>query len=440
MNPMRQKFRLYFRFYFQSIPPIAYPMPPKLSRVSDVRLPEKVKKEFKKLCEAFDMSPDDVSACVERVKEHVNKPIVDGKTPLFCAVESAAQDLSLIQVKHHFCVSCYDHNIYQALLSLKDVQVDAPSDPNGDTPLIFALKSRRNDLVELLLSTRADPCKCNDSGVSALRIAATEPDSAVVFESVLRASSREGVKIKTETGVADTTLLHLAATEACTDQLKLLLQTHPELCSAKDDVRFTPNSCKIHFNLFQVTFIQVERTPLHAASEAGSIHCVKALLKASANIEAIDCEGNTPMHLALAAETLNDGVIAALKAAGCNMTAKNLMGLTCADVEELRKEVAADIAAKEEKLREEVKEKQGKKKEEKLAELRDFLETEAELDAASIEALMITGHVGSMDALVKLCDSDDRLVKLMKAPKTAKRLQAAVRFRMCGPRVILYYC
>jgi hypothetical protein len=78
-------------------------MPPKLSRVSDVRLPEKVKKEFKKLCEAFDMSPDDVSAGVERVKEHVNKPIIDGKTPLFCAVESAAQDLSLAQVIYH-CV------------------------------------------------------------------------------------------------------------------------------------------------------------------------------------------------------------------------------------------------------------------------------------------------------------------------------------------------
>jgi hypothetical protein len=73
-------------------------MPPKLSRVSDVRLPEKVKKEFKKLCEAFDLSPDDVSAGVERVKEHVNKPIIDGKTPLYCAVESAAQDLSLVQV------------------------------------------------------------------------------------------------------------------------------------------------------------------------------------------------------------------------------------------------------------------------------------------------------------------------------------------------------
>ena len=133
------------------------------------------------------------------------------------------------------------------------------------------------------------------------------------------------------------------------------------------------------------------------------------------------------MHLALASETLNDGVIAALKAAGCSMAAKNSMGLTCADVEDLRKEVAADIAAKEEKMREEVKEKKEKKKEERLVELRDFLETEAELDASSIDALVNTGHVGSMDGLVKLCDSDDRLLKLMKTPKAAKRLQAAVK-------------
>ena len=54
------------------------------------------------------------------------------------------------------------------------------------------------------------------------------------------------------------------------------------------------------------------------------------------------------------------------------------------------------------------------------------METEAELDASSIDALVNTGHVGSMDALVKLCDSDDRLLKLMKTPKAAKRLQAAV--------------
>ena len=66
------------------------------------------------------------------------------------------------------------------------------------------------------------------------------------------------------------------------------------------------------------------------------------------------------MHPALASETLNDGVITALKSAGCSMTAKNSMGLSCADVEDLRKEVAADIAAKEEKMREEVKEKKEK--------------------------------------------------------------------------------
>jgi ankyrin repeat protein len=132
------------------------------------------------------------------------------------------------------------HVFRQALLSLKDVQVDAASDPNGDTPLMFALKSHREDLVDLLLRARANPCKCNDSGLSALRIAATDPDCAVVFESVLRASGKEGVVVKTESGTADTTLLHLAAFEACTDQLKLLLHTFPELCSAKDDVRLTP--------------------------------------------------------------------------------------------------------------------------------------------------------------------------------------------------------
>jgi ankyrin repeat protein len=200
-------------------------MPPKLARVADVRLPEKVKKEFKKLCDAFDMSADDIATSVERVKEHVNKPVIDGKTPLFCAVENAAQDFSLVQ----------------ALLSLDNVQVDvdAPSDPLGDTPLIFAIKAGRDDLAEMLLRAGADPCKCNDSGVSALQIAATECDRAAVFESVLRAGSKSGGRVQTPSS-SDTTLLHLAASEACTDQLRLLLQTYPELASAPDHVHPPP--------------------------------------------------------------------------------------------------------------------------------------------------------------------------------------------------------
>lgn len=196
-------------------------MPPKLARVADVRLPEKVRKEFKKLCDAFDPSPSDVAASVERVKEHVNKPVVDGKTPLFCAVESATQDLTLVQ----------------ALLSIQDVEVnvDAPSDPDGDTPLIFALKSCRNDLVDMLLRAGADPCQCNDSGVCALHIGAMQSDCAAVFESLLRTGSKCGGRINTSSAPA-TTLLHVAASESCTEQLKLLLTTFPELVDATDAV------------------------------------------------------------------------------------------------------------------------------------------------------------------------------------------------------------
>jgi hypothetical protein len=136
------------------------------------------------------------------------------------------------------------------------------------------------------------------------------------------------------------------------------------------------------------------------------------------------------MHLALASEAPSDDVIAALKAAGCSMVAKNAMGLTCAEVEGIRSELAADAAAKAQQIKGDVKERRDKKKEEKMADLRDFLETEAELDAPSIEALLAAGHIGSIDALVKLCDSDDRLRKVVKVPKVAKRLQAAVRLSM----------
>ena len=176
------------------------------------------------------------------------------------------------------------------------------------------------------------------------------------------------------------------------------------------------------------TPLQVDRTPLHVASESGAVHCVKVLIAASANIDAADCEGNTPMHLAQAAEQLNKGVIAALKAAGCNMSVENAMGVTCSEVADIRAELDKDMKNDVAAQKEEHKERKEKKKEAMIAELRDFLETEAELDHASIEAILTAGNVGSMDALVKLCDRDERLLKVIKAPKAAKRLQAAVRF------------
>jgi ankyrin repeat protein len=380
--------------------------------VSNERLPEKIKKEFKKLCEAFDPSPEDISASVERVKDHVNKPIVDGQTPLYVAVANVAQDLALVQ----------------ALLSVKDAAVDAKSDPDGDTPLICALKSGRDGVADILLRAGADPCVCNDLGVNALRIAATTADRAVVFESVLqsalRSSGRDCVKLKTESGTADTSLLHLAASESCADQLILLLKSFPDLASACDYVNAPP--CVLLPP--PPTPLQVDRTPLHVASEFGAIHCVKALIAASANVDAADCEGNTPMHLAQAAEQLNKDVIAALKAAGCTMSAKNALGVTCSEVADIREELAKDMVKDIAAQKEEHKERKEKKKEAMIAELRDFLETEAELDHTSIEAILTAGNVGSMDALVKLCDKDERLLKVIKAPKAAKRLQAAVRF------------
>ena len=204
-------------------PPPPPPMPPKLSRVSDVRLPPPVIKDFKNLCQSFDMSPDAIAASVARVGPHVNKPLINGQTPLFFAVVNAAnasQDLALVH----------------ALLSRDDVQVDAASDPDGDTPLISAVAAGRGDLVDVLLRAGADPCACNDAGDSALCKAATNPDRSEVFERLLQVAGRKGVEIKRKNGGKGTTLLHLAAEEECVAQLQLLLQSFPELASALDDV------------------------------------------------------------------------------------------------------------------------------------------------------------------------------------------------------------
>lgn len=54
---------------------------------------------------------------------------------------------------------------------------------------------------------------------------------------------------------------------------------------------------------------QFINTPLHTASMAGNVDCVRLLLEAGADVNAQNMDGSTPLHHAFYCENLNEQVV-----------------------------------------------------------------------------------------------------------------------------------
>lgn len=81
------------------------------------------------------------------------------------------------------------------------------------------------------------------------------------------------------------------------------------------------------------------RTPLFLAAAAGSLQAVEMLLEAKADPRAVDADGNSPTHFALA--YANAAIAAALTKEGANLEACNKGEQTPQDVAGLRASVAS---------------------------------------------------------------------------------------------------
>ncbi|CAN6231698.1 unnamed protein product [Urochloa humidicola] len=137
------------------------------------------------------------------------------------------------------------------------VDVNA-SDDSGDTPLAYAVRSRTLDIVQYLLDHDANPDKPNGKGSTCLHLAAAGGNCDIV-----KALLSKGANVDSfcHTG----TPLHMAAFSKQDGAMKILLDHGAD--------------CNKVFNTVC--------TPLFVALTAGSLKCVKLLIKAGADVKGI---------------------------------------------------------------------------------------------------------------------------------------------------------
>ncbi|KAL8949422.1 MAG: hypothetical protein Q9222_004474 [Ikaeria aurantiellina] len=227
---------------------------------------------------------------------------------------------------------------YAALLGLYECAeelLDAGADIESvggqyQRPLLAAIGSGEDELVDLLLKRGANPNVQNGAG-TALRIA-MGLDQCLIFKRLLQAGA--DLEARDETG---STPLHWAIWHGHKDCLRLLLDRGVDI-EARDNV----NSTALHRAIFhgRDDFVRVllERganleaqdnehsTPLHWAIQDRSRDCLSLLLDHGANVEARDASGNTPLHLAIV-WSKRDYVLLLLDK-GANTEARNDRGRT----------------------------------------------------------------------------------------------------------------
>ncbi|CAM9818886.1 unnamed protein product [Ectocarpus sp. 12 AP-2014] len=176
----------------------------------------------------------------------------------------------------------------------------------GETPLFRAVQWRHLEAVKALLAAGANP---NMSGNNeTVLFASISSDISEIHWGVLRALLESGAKVNAANDDSDTPL-HAAA------------NCHPWAVDAlvRLGAKVVPDS-----NGW---------TPLHAACSFHNLKTVAALLRHGSAINALDQNGNTPLHMAVRAEAGDNGgskleLLGMLLSAGADQLAKNNDGDT----------------------------------------------------------------------------------------------------------------
>lgn len=190
------------------------------------------------------------------------------------------------------------------------VLLDAGADPNkgtrnGDTPLSVACRLGLISIVQLLLRDGKGLQINNRSplGETPLYIAATE-GHCTILRMLLE---QKGIDVNMAEG-SGYTPLHIAVQNGHTDVVQGLLDAGADNVTAMNGL--TPLCISILSHDFIIArrilmakpetschVSHIDRsTPLHRASERGSIDIVRALIEYGADISRKDCFGQTPLH------------------------------------------------------------------------------------------------------------------------------------------------
>ena len=201
------------------------------------------------------------------------------------------------------------------------------------TPLFVATEFGKLDVLQYLISKGAAPDHRDASGVSPLYRAAKLPNAKAV-EMLLQQDV--SLDVRSRTNPEEATLAHLARGELLAELLEkgapvrsveeleyTALHAHG---GSAEDVRLLLE----HGANPNVREPRTGRTPLFEAGAAGNLKALNDLLKAGADVNAQDFEGDTVLHRAAYGD--NTELIKWLLRHGANPKIKNVNGKTAGDI------------------------------------------------------------------------------------------------------------
>lgn len=195
----------------------------------------------------------------------------------------------------------------------------AADDPDGTTPLHWAVRANDADAVRRLLRSGANPDAANRYGVTPLSLAATN-GSAALIQALLQAGAHPSGSIlmtAARTGNAEVIRMLIArgadanARESSLGETALMwaaAENHPEAVRALIEHGADPNArseklayAKDRFGLEGVTTIlpRGSWTALMYAARQGSLEAARALADSGADLNLTDPDGTTALVLAI---------------------------------------------------------------------------------------------------------------------------------------------
>lgn len=270
-----------------------------------------------------------------RAGAEVNGREEDGGTPLHCAVRGKSLAHVKMLVEHGAVVDATEYKVTTTplLIAAFSNQTDVASyllakgaDPNkaqndsaGTTPLFAAALQGDLATVDILLEAGADPNFVDTSGYTTVMSACDSP--ALGFEgrqplAIVRKLLDLGVPIN-HAARDGSTALYMAAMHRLGDVVEELISRGADVhASLNGSNRKTPKGV----------------TPLQIASQKGCLVSVRALIKAGADVNAMDAVGTIPLISACRNGSQHDqafkSIIAELIDAGSLTDHKNLLGDT----------------------------------------------------------------------------------------------------------------